>query len=113
MDFYSRILESRGKRVSAGRHYFDCQGVILCIFDPIADGDPQYVGPNPTPLYFETSRLEILFNLVQNEGSCLAHDAEILRRPWGERSFYVTDPFGNQLCFVERGTVFAGQFYVD
>lgn len=32
----------------------------------------------------------------------------IATRPWGERSFYVEDPFGNQLCFVDRGTVFTG-----
>src|SRR5262249_5905857 len=27
---------------------------------------------------------------------------EPLRRPWGERSFYVTDPWGNELCFVQE-----------
>jgi len=29
-------------------------------------------------------------------------------QPWGERSFYCTDPFGNKLCFVEEGTTFTG-----
>jgi hypothetical protein len=29
-------------------------------------------------------------------------------RPWGEESFYVTDPFGNRLCFVRTGTTFTG-----
>jgi hypothetical protein len=29
-------------------------------------------------------------------------------RPWGERSFYADDPWGNPLCFVEAGTVYAG-----
>ena len=29
-------------------------------------------------------------------------------RPWGERSFYVEDPWGNPLCFVDRGTIYAG-----
>ena len=33
---------------------------------------------------------------------------EIARRPWGEVSFYVEDPFGNKLCFVDRATVFTG-----
>ena len=33
---------------------------------------------------------------------------EIARRPWGEESFYVTDPFGNPLCFVSRASVFTG-----
>lgn len=28
--------------------------------------------------------------------------------PWGERSFYVEDPWKNPLCFVEEGTVYTG-----
>ncbi len=27
-------------------------------------------------------------------------------QPWGERSFYCSDPFGNKLCFVADGTLF-------
>jgi uncharacterized glyoxalase superfamily protein PhnB len=33
---------------------------------------------------------------------------QIADRPWGERSFYVADPFGNPVCFVSRETVFTG-----
>lgn len=29
-------------------------------------------------------------------------------KPRGERSFYANDPWGNPLCFVEAGTVYAG-----
>ena len=29
-------------------------------------------------------------------------------KPWGERSFYANDPWGNPLCFVEAGTVYSG-----
>jgi len=29
-------------------------------------------------------------------------------RPWGERSFYMKDLFGNPLCFVDEQTVFTG-----
>lgn len=29
-------------------------------------------------------------------------------RPWGERSFYAEDPWGNPLCFVQAGTVYPG-----
>src|SRR5438045_1670180 len=32
--------------------------------------------------------------------------ADVVKRPWGERSFYVTDPWGNELCFVEEGTLY-------
>jgi hypothetical protein len=30
----------------------------------------------------------------------------IAQRPWGERSFYMNDPSGNPLCFVDEKTVF-------
>jgi hypothetical protein len=33
---------------------------------------------------------------------------EIAVRPWGERSFYAKDAWGNPLCFVEDGTVYPG-----
>ena len=34
---------------------------------------------------------------------------EIARRPWGERSFYLQDPFGNPLCVVDAGSIFTGK----
>jgi hypothetical protein len=34
---------------------------------------------------------------------------KIAQRPWGERSFYAADPFGNPLCFVARDSVFTGR----
>jgi uncharacterized glyoxalase superfamily protein PhnB len=36
-------------------------------------------------------------------------DSEIEIRPWGERSFYARDPFGNPLCFVDETTLFTGE----
>jgi uncharacterized glyoxalase superfamily protein PhnB len=33
---------------------------------------------------------------------------EIAKRPWGEESFYVADPFGNSLCFVSSSSIFTG-----
>ena len=30
----------------------------------------------------------------------------VTKCPWGERSFYVVDPWGNDLCFVEEGTLY-------
>ena len=33
---------------------------------------------------------------------------EIGRRPWGERSFYARDPWGNPFCVVQRGTEYLG-----
>jgi hypothetical protein len=37
--FYGRVFEMAGERVSPGRHYFNCGGVILACYDPAADGD--------------------------------------------------------------------------
>lgn len=34
---------------------------------------------------------------------------KIATRPWSERSFYIDDPFGNKLCFVDRTTMFTCQ----
>jgi hypothetical protein len=34
---------------------------------------------------------------------------DIVTRPWGERSFYAADPFGNRLCFVDEQTIFTGR----
>ncbi len=31
---------------------------------------------------------------------------EVITRPWGEKSFYVVDPWGNDLCFCENGTLY-------
>ena len=33
---------------------------------------------------------------------------QIAVRPWGERSFYLHDPFGNPLCFVDSRSLFTG-----
>ena len=32
--------------------------------------------------------------------------SDVIERPWGELSFYVTDPWGNELCFVKDGTLY-------
>ena len=32
----------------------------------------------------------------------------IARQPWGETLFYAKDPFGNPICFAQRGTEFRG-----
>ena len=108
---YSHILGSPGVRVSPGRHYFDCEGVILCVYDAVADGDLDPVGPNPTPLYFETDSIEET-HLRAIEAAQFRQINQIETRPWGERSFYATDPSGNVLCFEDKSTRFSGQFYV-
>jgi catechol 2,3-dioxygenase-like lactoylglutathione lyase family enzyme len=35
-------------------------------------------------------------------------DDPIAVQPWGERSFYLRDPYGNRLCMVDQRTLFTG-----
>jgi len=113
--FYEAVLGIKGMRVSDGRHYFDCDGTILACFDPRADGDGYDAKPLPEWLYFAVDDLESAFEACSQVGAKFAPGdvhgdpaGTIARRPWGERSFYVEDPFGNKLCFVDHATQFTG-----
>jgi catechol 2,3-dioxygenase-like lactoylglutathione lyase family enzyme len=114
--FYAALLGSAGRRVSPGRHYFDCEGVVLACFDPRADGDGRAAAPNPEPLYLAVSDLRAVFEACRAAGASFPAESppgvgplgEIARRPWGEESFYAGDPWGNPLCFVARESVFTG-----
>jgi catechol 2,3-dioxygenase-like lactoylglutathione lyase family enzyme len=105
--YYAAVLGHPGARVSPGRHYFGCGGVILAVFDPRADGDPWDATPNPDHIYLAVSDLEACYRRVsaRPEGQIIE---PIQVQPWGERSFYCADPFGNKLCFVDDRTVFTG-----
>lgn len=105
--FYTKIFGFEPKRVSPGRGYFNLGGVILACYDSMADGDGHTVPPNPEHIYIATSQLEQVFELVK-EAKPLAISPAIQKMPWGERSFYFIDPFGNKLCFVQEGTEFKG-----
>jgi catechol 2,3-dioxygenase-like lactoylglutathione lyase family enzyme len=105
--FYARLLGNPGREIRGGRHYFDCGGVTLAIVEnsgpPIADH-----------IYFSVADLDEVFTRALELG-CLeqteVHGApagEIVKRPWGESSFYARDPFGNGLCFVDSDTLFIG-----
>ena len=114
--FYEAVLATPGQRVSPGRHYFDCEGTILACFDPQADGDGYVAKPNPEALYLAVSDLVATYEACREAGARFAEGAppgvgplgEIVKRPWGEESFYVADPFGNSLCFVDSDTLFTG-----
>ncbi|MBI2189543.1 MAG: VOC family protein [Acidobacteria bacterium] len=103
--FYSSVLGDPGRRISPGRHYFGCGGAILACFDPRSDGDPWDAQPNPDHLYFAVSDLETYLERVRAQPGGVVH-REIETQPWGERSFYCGDPFGNKLCFVDDRTLF-------
>ena len=108
--FYATLLADDGKRHPGARHYFNCGGVVLALLD-VTQGGMQ---PRPMPkcLYFATDKLEPVHARAKQLAALapyLVHGApagEIVKRPWGERSFYVTDPWGNEVCFVEEGSLY-------
>ena len=108
--FYAKLLASEGKRHPGARHYFDCGGVILSVLDPTQGG----LAPTPGPksLYFAVRDLDAAHARAAELGALAPFKVhgqpagEPTRRPWGERSFYVTDRWGNELCFVEEGTLY-------
>ena len=115
--FYEYVLDILGQRVSPGRHYFDCGGTILACFDPHADGEGRSARANPEHLYIAVDDLAATYRRCQEQNarfdSRTLHGGqqplgEIAERPWGERSFYMYDPFDNPLCFVDATTVFRG-----
>lgn len=106
--FYGELLGFAGERVSPGRHYFKAGDVILAVADPRADGDDWDPRPNQDHVYFAVSDLELYHERATELGGLSEEMGAIEKRPWGEVSFYMTDPFGNPLCFVDETTLFTG-----
>src|SRR5689334_1082734 len=108
--FYSELLGIAGTRHHGARHYFDCGGVMLAVLDISATGAAPV--PHPKSLTFAVDDVDAVHGRAQSLwalSTFQVHGApagDVLDRPWGERSFYVTDRWGNQLCFVQAGTLF-------
>ena len=108
--FYAKLLDTEGKRHPGARHYFDCGGVILAVLDPTQGG------LTPTPgaksLYFAVDDIEAVHKRASSLDALAPYKVhgeaagEVITRPWGERSFYTVDPWGNDLCFVQDGTLY-------
>ena len=97
-------------RHPGSRVYYRCGAVTLQIVDVSAERDPS---GNGAALYFAVRDLDTV-HLRARELGCLSAEVvhgetsgDIVRRPWGERSFYAEDPWRNVLCFVEKGTEYA------
>ncbi len=113
-EFYGKLLGDAGRRIPyASRHYIDCGPVIVALVDPSIDGET--AKPLPDYIYFAVDDLNKIHARAK-ELNCLAKEdvhgaasGEIVKRPWGELSFYAIDPWGNGLCFVDKPTLFTGR----
>ena len=107
---YTELLGIPGVRHPGARHYFDCDGVILAVIDVSQGG--LLPTPGPKSLYFATDDVEGIHARAARLGILAPYNVhgapagEVLQRPWGERSFYVVDPWGNDLCFCADGTLY-------
>jgi predicted enzyme related to lactoylglutathione lyase len=108
--FYAKLLDTPGKRHPGARHYFDCGGVILAVLD-VSEGGMKPT-PGPKSLYFAVDDIEAVHKRAKALKALAPFQVhgqpagEVIERPWRERSFYVTDPWGNEVCFVEDGTLY-------
>lgn len=107
-DFYAALLGQPGRPQAGKRVYFEAGAVTLQVV--------QAEAPHPAAkaLYFAVEDLDSVHARAGALGCLDPGDVhgmpagEPVVRPWGERSFYAADPWGNPLCFVEGGTVYAG-----
>jgi len=112
ISFYTKLLGIEGRKQAGSRCYFECGPVTLQVLDVSSQGQPHVAAK---ALYFTVNDLEAAYERAKAL-NCLSredvHDAPgggIVVRPWGERSFYAEDSWGNPLCFVEEGTVYTGR----
>jgi predicted enzyme related to lactoylglutathione lyase len=106
--FYAELLGLEARPQMGSRVYLNAGAVTLQV--------AQVPAPHPAAkaLYFAVPDLDALHARATALG-CLSGDSvhgtpagAPVVRPWGERSFYADDPWGNPLCFVEEGTVYEG-----
>lgn len=106
--FYAELLGLEARPQMGSRVYLNAGAVTLQVV--------QVPEPHPAAkaLYFAVADLDSLHARAATLG-CLSPDdvhgtpgGQPVVRPWGERSFYAEDPWGNPLCFVDEGTIYAG-----
>jgi predicted enzyme related to lactoylglutathione lyase len=106
--FYGELLGLEARPQMGSRVYLKAGPVTLQVIEVAA--------PHPAAkaLYFAVADLAALHARAASLGCLSAGQVhgtpagEPVVRPWGERSFYADDPWGNPLCFVEEGTVYEG-----
>ena len=101
--FYEQVLGLDADATVPTRLYFHCGDFIVAV----VDGSTRVVHPLPDDLYLATDELDDVFDRAVAAGATITAPIDV--RPWGERSFYCTDPDGHRLCFVDDGTLFLGR----
>lgn len=107
---YRQLFAVDGTRHPGARHYFDCDGVIVAVIDVSQGG--LIPTPGPKSLSFAVDDIDAVHQRATRLDVLAPYQVhgepagEVVERPWGERSFYVVDPWGNDLCFCENGTLF-------
>jgi catechol 2,3-dioxygenase-like lactoylglutathione lyase family enzyme len=106
--FYATLLGLVGRRQAGARVYFEAGPVTLQV---VQTPQPHTAAK---ALYFTVRDLDAVHARAR-ELACLSDEdvhgtpaGEVVVRPWGERSFYADDPWGNPLCFVDAGTIYRG-----
>jgi catechol 2,3-dioxygenase-like lactoylglutathione lyase family enzyme len=109
-ELYRDLFGGDGERHRGARHYFDCGGTIIALIDVSQGG----LSPTPGPksLYFAVEDIEAVHERASRLGVLAPYQVhgepagDVIERPWGERSFYIVDPWRNALCFCQDGTRF-------
>jgi catechol 2,3-dioxygenase-like lactoylglutathione lyase family enzyme len=109
--FYGELLGQTGRKLSGSRADFTCGGVTLHGPRRVGERRP---APGREGARLDVARPGLLVRAARGFACLSAEDVHGAAggtpnlRPWGERSFQAHDPWGNPLCFVEEGTVYAG-----
>jgi catechol 2,3-dioxygenase-like lactoylglutathione lyase family enzyme len=104
--FYEAVLGIEADATVPTRLYFHCGDVIVALIDQTVEGRGAFT-TSTEHLYLATDELDAVFERARTAGALERSPVET--RPWGERSFYCTDPDGNRLCFVDAATLFLGR----
>jgi hypothetical protein len=105
---WAELLGLTGRPQAGSRVYFSAGPVTLQVIEV----DPPH--PAAKALYFLVDELEPVHARAKKLGWLSKESVHgepggtISVRPWGERSFYAEDPWGNPLCFVQTGTTYPG-----